>query len=380
MLVVRLRGIRVFPLKFGRFLAASAHGTTLAIGAKGMNPEHDSMDQQLLNLIQTEVPVVERPFAALGEKLGTSEADVIERIHRLKTDKIIRQISAIFDTRSLGYASSLVACKCDPRHEDEAAAIIGQHPGVSHNYKRNHEFNLWYTIAVPPTSRLGLEKTVETLHKESGAESTRLLPTLKLFKIGVQFDVTGEGKVDDQAAPKYTEKNRSEQTPVTPREIEFIRVMQRNLPLTPTPFVEYAKEIGLSLPELQEMHARFLQQGKMRRFSAVLNHRKVGFAANAMGVWAVRAEDAEVERIGEMMGSFRAVSHCYKRPTYPDWPYNIFTMVHGKSSGECEQVLKAISEKTGVKEYSALYSTKEYKKIRVRYFTREEGEWEAKRA
>lgn len=345
-----------------------------------MNSEQDTIDQKLLNLIQAEVPVVERPFAAIGQKLDTSEEDVIERINRLKADKIIRQIGAIFDTRSLGYASSLVACKCDATREDEVAEIINQHPGVSHNYKRNHEFNLWYTIAVPPTSRLGLEKTVALLCKESGAASMRLLPTLKLFKIGVQFDVTGEGKVDDQAAPKYTEKNRGEQTPVRPQEIEFIRVMQRNLPLTPTPFVEYAEEIGVPLAKLLTMHASFLQQGKLRRFSAVLNHRKVGFAANAMGVWVVRAEDAEVEKIGETMGSFRAVSHCYLRPTYPDWPYNIFTMVHGKSSEECEQVLKAISEKTGVEDYSALYSTKEYKKVRVRYFTREEEAWESKRA
>ncbi len=346
-----------------------------------MSTQQDPIDQKLLNLIQAEVPVAERPFAVLGEKLNLTETDVLDRINRLKTEKIIRQISAIFDTRSLGYASSLVACKCDPSRVDDAAAVISQHPGVSHNYQRNHAFNLWYTIAVPPTSRLGLERTVEFLHKESGAESTRLLPTLKLFKIGVQFDVTGESKADDQVAPSYTEKKRATDTVLTATEIEFIRVMQRNLPLTPAPFVDYAKEISVSLPELQAMCRRFHDQGKLRRFSAVLNHRKAGFAANAMGVWAVRAgSDAELDKIGETMGSFRAVSHCYKRPTYPDWPYNIFTMVHGKSAEECEAVLKTISEKTGVREYSALYSTKEYKKVRVRYFTRDEEQWEAAHA
>jgi DNA-binding Lrp family transcriptional regulator len=344
-----------------------------------MNLGRDSTNQKLINLIQAEIPVVERPFAALGEKLGRSEAEVIERIDQLKADKIIRQISAIFDTRSLGYASSLVACKCDPQRVGEVAAVISQHPGVSHNYERNHEFNLWYTIAVSPQSELGLEKTVERLHRQSGAQSTRLLPTLKLFKIGVRFDLSGENKADEQTPPSYTERNRGSLIPLTTLEIQFVRILQRNLPIRPAPFVDYAREIGVSLAELQAIHARFLKQGKMRRFAAVLNHRQVGFGANAMGVWAVRSEDdAALTRIGAAMAGFRAVSHCYRRPTYPDWRYNLFTMVHGRSTTECEQVLKAISDKTGVREYAALYSTHEYKKVRVRYFTREELDWETK--
>jgi DNA-binding Lrp family transcriptional regulator len=343
----------------------------------GMNAVADQIDSQLLGLLQTAIPVVERPFADLGQSLNLSEADVIERIQRLKAGKVIRQISAIFDTRSLGYASSLVAARIDPSRVDEAAAVISQHPGVSHNYLRNHEFNLWYTIAVSPLSRLGLEKTVDILHRESGAESTRLLPTLRLFKIGVKFDLGGESRPDDADTPSYTDKNRSgDLEPVTPAEVEFVRIMQRDLPVTTAPFVDYAKELGVSLPALQSMHARFLETGRMRRFAAVLHHRKAGFSANAMGVWAVRGDDAEIVRMGEMMAGFRAVSHCYRRPSYPDWPYNLFTMIHGKSKEDCEATLAAISEKTGIREYGALYSSKEYKKVRVRYFTPDEAAWE----
>lgn len=338
----------------------------------------DPTDLQLLGLAQAEVPVTEHPFAKLGEKLKLSEAEVIAHIQQLKADKVIRQISAIFDTRSLGYESSLVAARYPADQVDAAAAIINQHPGVSHNYLRNHTFNLWYTIAVPPTSRLGLVKTVDLLHKISGAESTRLLPTLKLFKIGVQFDVTGESRPDDQVAPPYTEKQRTGLVTLTPVEIEFVRIMQRDLPVKATPFLEYARELGVSFADLQTMHQRFIETGKMRRFSAVLHHRIAGFSANAMGVWPVRTTDnAELDKVGEIMAGFRAVSHCYKRPSYPDWPYNIFTMIHGKSQGECEQTMAAIAEKTGIKDYSALYSTKEYKKVRVKYFTRDEEEWEA---
>ena len=324
-------------------------------------------DTQLLTLLQSDVPCVERPYATLAGRLGTTETEVIERIRQLKADKIIRQISAIFDTRSLGYASSLVAARVDPSHVDEAAALINQHPGVSHNYLRNHTFNLWYTLAVSPRSKLGLEKTVEILHETSGAESTRLLPTLKLYKIGVKFDFGVESD-----APVYTEKSRTGTSELTARDIEFVRFMQRDLPVTERPFADSV----VPLPELQTLHRQFLETGRMRRFAAVLHHRKAGFSANAMGVWAV--PEADVDRIGELMATFRAVSHCYRRPSYPDWPFNIFTMVHGKSQEECEQELAAIAEKTGIRERGALYSTNEYKKVRVCYFTPEEAAWEDK--
>ena len=341
-----------------------------------MSTVTDPLDIKLLGLLQTEVPLVERPFATLADQIGSSEKEVLEHIQNLKTANVIRQISAIFDSRSLGYASSLVAAQIDPSRVDEAATIISQHPGVSHNYLRNHSFNLWYTIAISPLSKLGLDKTVELLHRQSQARSTRLLPTLKLFKIGVKFEVGGDSRPDDLDAPTYTEKSRTSDTALTPIQVEFVRIMQRDLPITPTPFVDFAKELGVTLAELQAMHRQFLDSGKMRRFAAVLHHRRAGFSANAMGVWAVPGNDDEVDRVGALMAGFRAVSHCYSRPSYPDWPYNIFTMVHGKSQEECEQTLATIAEKAAIRDHSALYSTKEYKKVRVRYFTPDEAVWE----
>jgi siroheme decarboxylase len=341
-----------------------------------MSVVNDPTDIKLLELMQAAVPVIERPFAELAHQIGTHEEDVLGRVQRLRDARVIRQISAIFDTRSLGYASSLVAARVEPARVDEAAAIINRHPGVSHNYLRNHAFNLWFTIAVAPTSALGLEQTVTILQRESGAESMRLLPTLKLYKIGVQFDLGGESRPDEAVAPQYTESKRATSTTLTPAEIEFVRILQHDLPITPSPFVDYARELGVSLEHLQNMSRRFTEEGKLRRIAAVLHHRNVGFSANAMGVWRVPGDDAAVDRAGEMMGGLRAVSHCYRRPSYPDWPYNIFTMIHGKSAADCEQTLRAISEKTGITKYSALYSTKEYKKMRVRYFTPEEESWE----
>jgi siroheme decarboxylase len=342
----------------------------------------DDTDKRLLNLLQTEVPITPRPWGEIGEQLGgISEAEVMERVRALTATAIIRQISAIFDTRWLGYESSLVAAQYDSARVDAAAAIVNEHPGVSHNYQRDHVFNLWYAIAVSPDSRLGLERTVQILHETSGARSTRLMPALHLFKIGVEFDVEGTAKLGEKKPGGCTHKDRKAvDTSLTDLEIRFVREMQNDLAIEPEPFAATASRLGVSLEELQRTAAAMIEDGRMRRFSAVLRHREVGFTANAMGVWAARGTEAEILAAGEKMAGFRAVTHCYRRPTYPDWPYNLFTMVHGRTPAECEAVLAEISRQTGVTDYAVLYSTKEWKKVRVEYFTDAERQWEARHA
>jgi len=156
-------------------------------------------------------------------------------------------------------------------------------------------------------------------------------------------------------------------------EVATIRVVQEDLPLDPRPFKVQAEEIGTTEDELLAMLASFKERKLMRRFAAVMNHRSAGFKANAMGVWAV-PED-ELGEIGPRMAGFALVSHCYRRPTYEDWPYSVFTMVHGKNARECEETIAAIKGETGVDEYALLWSVKEYKKTRVKYFTPEWDAW-----
>ena len=150
----------------------------------------DDADRTLCDLIQNDFPVVARPYAALGERLGETEQQVLERIARLRQERIIRQISAIFDTRKLGYRSMLVAARAPEERADEAAEVISTHPGVTHNYERKHEFNIWFTLGVPPTSRLGLDRSVELLGELAEVEAIRPLPALQFFKIGVDLDMT----------------------------------------------------------------------------------------------------------------------------------------------------------------------------------------------
>lgn len=334
----------------------------------------DDVDRELLNAVQWDFPLDVRPYAVLGERLGIPEPEVRERIGKAKEARVLRQLSAIFDTRSLGYSSSLVAAKVPAEGVDEAAAIVSEHPGVSHNYKRSHEYNLWYTLAVPPGD--SLDEHIEVLHRESGALTTRKLPTLKLFKIGVKLDMTGQTSADAKTEVKAHERPEHEDdTPLvlTDREKAVIKVVQADLPLVERPFDELGADVGLSGEEVVETLCSFAERKLMRRFAAVMNHRNAGFKANAMGVWAV-PEDRLAE-LGPKMAGYAAVSHCYRRPTYPDWPYSVFTMVHGRNAQECEATIAAISTETGIDEYFLLWSVKEYKKVRLRYFTPEWDEW-----
>lgn len=340
----------------------------------------DELDREILDIVQKEIPLVAEPYKAIAESIGTTEDVVLERLRTMKGDSI-RQMSAIFDTKALGYKSSLVAARIAPEHLDRVAVeVFNQHPGVTHNYKRNHDFNLWFTIAVPPNSRFGLEKSVEILGEMAGVESIRILPTLKLFKIGVQLDVKNESEHNAKAAPNYTEemRNAAMGRELSDQDIQCILQLQKDLQVVSRPYDELAKNINMSTEEFLAHAQNFVNNGQMRRFSAVLNHRKAGFRANGMGVWAVPEDQAN--EIGHKMGAFRAVSHCYLRPVYPDWKYNIFTMVHGRDMEECESILQAIEDETGITDRIVLYSTKEYKKTRVSYFTPEIYEWEAETA
>jgi DNA-binding Lrp family transcriptional regulator len=340
-----------------------------------MQPLLDDTDRRLLDLLQREVPLTPRPYEELGRQLGLSEDDVLARVRHLSGERTspIRQISAIFDSRALGYKSCLVAARIHPQHLDAAAAVINQHPGVSHNYKREHDYNLWFTLAVPPDSVLGLDGTLAVLRELGGAEQVRALPTLKLYKIGVRFDL-GAGEIESGGAAIGV---REEPPPFDATDIDrrMIRVLQQHLPPEPRPFDAWAREAGTTVEQLLAAAARYQEIGVMRRFSAVLRHRQVGVSANAMGVWIVPPDRRDA--FGALAAEHPAVSHCYLRPTYPDWPYSVFTMVHGKSRDECEAVLAQLSQTGGIREYASLYSTVEYKKVRVKYFTGDIEHWES---
>jgi siroheme decarboxylase len=333
----------------------------------------DELDKRLLNLMQGSFPIAGRPFAAVAEQAEVSEDVVLRRVSRLVEQRIIREITPIFDTRALGYRSMLVAAKVDAEHPHRAARVVNEHPGVSHNYLRNHDFNLWFTLAVEPDSMLGLEGTLAALRRETGAESIRQLPTLKLFKIRMDLEMEGDTTALASAA-EAVEPAEVDPQPYDELDVAVIRATQGPWAVGPEPYAAPARELGMPVEALLE-HMRGMRERRLlRRVAAILFHRRAGFSANGMGVWKVPEE--RILELGGRMAAFRGISHCYQRPTYPDWPYSVFTMAHGRSKEECDAILDSIAADTGIDERATLYSSTEFKKIRLLYFTDAFKEWE----
>jgi len=336
----------------------------------------DDTDKRLMNLLQSSFPLDEHPFAPIAAAAELELAETLERTQRLLDERIIREITPIFDTRALGYSSMLVAAKVDVDNPHRAAAIINSHPGVSHNYLRTHEFNLWFTIATPPESELGLEGTLRVLQELTGAESIRQLPTLTLFKINMNLEMQGDtdalAAVAEAAPPRELEAQ-----PYDDADVAVIRALQGPMAVTERPYDEAAGEVGMSTGDFLAHLQGMVERKILRRVAAILYHRRAGFSANGMGVW--RVPEDQIAEVGGRMAAVRGISHCYQRPTYADWPYSVFTMAHGRSKEECDAVLDSIADEHGLHgtDRAVLYSSTEFKKIRLRYFTEDYAQWEA---
>jgi DNA-binding Lrp family transcriptional regulator len=334
----------------------------------------DETDKRLLNLLQGSFPLAERPYAEVARLAELSEDETLRRTRRLLDERIIREVTPIFDTRVLGYSSMLVAARVDPEHPWRAAKIINSHPGVSHNYLRDHDFNLWFTIATEPGSKLGVQGTLDVLADLTGAESVRQLPTLRLFKI--RMDLEMEKGTDTLAAvAESVDHKEPEAVELSELDLAVIRATQGPMEPVAEPYAPAAAELGMPVGALLEHLESMRERRALRRVAAILFHRRAGFSANGMGVWKVPEE--RILELGPRMASFRGISHCYQRPTYADWPYSVFTMAHGRSKEECDAILDSIAADTGIEERRTLYSSTEFKKIRMLYFTGAHAEWEA---
>jgi len=326
----------------------------------------DQRDRELLGALQGEIPLVSTPFAFIGQSIDMSEKEVIKRTERLRREGVIRSLAAQFDSRALGYRSCLVAARVRPERIDEAAAAVNAHPGVTQNYRRNNTFNLWFTIFVSPQSKLGLEKTIDVVGALADCDTVRPLPTLKLYKTS-----GSEGEA-------HSEADVHEATPLTAAEIEVVRMLQRDLPLQPRPFDVLSRNAGIPAEEVLATARTLHKRGQIRRFAASIASKKSGFTATAMGVWIV--PEGDCDDIGAKLAQHKAVSHCYRRPVYGDWPYNLYTTVHARSVDECESIINDLAIDNGLEQKQALFPTKEYKKTRLQFFAREAEEWEETQA
>ncbi len=315
--------------------------------------ELTDIDKRLLEEIQHDFPLTDRPYKEIGKCIGISENEIISRIHDLKKKNIIRDISAIFNAGSLGYKSTLVAVRSN---DPSATAVkINRHPGVSHNYLREHLFNLWFTLTIREEYDFKTE-----VEKFFGMEvrSYHILPSIKTFKVGVHFTFLGK-KIS-------TVNNIVNQPGRTVIDEKIIILLQEQFPLVTHPWKKLADRAQMSEADFIIVIKQMKNSGAIKRISAVLRHRNAGFIANGMACFKVPA--GKVTEAGRTAAGFPEVSHCYQRPVFPDWQYNIFAMIHGRSTEQCEAIIAEIAEKINVEDHFTLYSINEFKKERVRYF------------
>ena len=324
--------------------------------------ELDRTGRQLLNRIQSQFPLTAEPFASLGSQFNISQDEVINRIARWKADRIIRLIGPVMEARRLGYQTTLVAMSLPEDKLEESARVITEHPGVSHSYQREHHFNLWFTLAIPPSSNM--ETELEHLTGPLKADVCFALPARKLFKINACFNMEGDGSLLT-ADNGGTDPALAEKANLSRRDKDVINALQTDLPLEKSPFSKMASQAAMNTEEFLAHSRKLLERGIVRRYGASLNHRKAGLTANGMACWEVPAEKVDI--VGKSLASRKEVSHCYERETNVLWKYNLFAMIHGQAIETCREIAAEATAANDLTDYVMLFSTREFKKQRIKY-------------
>ncbi len=317
------------------------------------------LEKNLIRLLQREFPLVSRPFKVIADKLNTKEDKIIEILREWQKEGRLRQISAIFNPSFFGHTSSLFAFKVSEENLSNAIEVINAHPGVSHNYLRDHAYNLWFTLVVPPGKDL-LGEAFE-LFKKSKAEDFLYLPILRVFKIAAIFHL-GEDEESLKDEEVFLNSDARVSFNFTDRDRDFVKILQGPLPLTSEPFKELAKNLSCKEEEIFEWLSTMKRKGALRRYAGLFKHQKLGLKKNVMVAWQV--PDERIEEIGKALAKYPFITHCYLRKSYSHWPFNIYTMCHFKEKEKIEEV----AEEINLRDYIALRTLKELKKVRLQLF------------
>jgi DNA-binding Lrp family transcriptional regulator len=272
---------------------------------------------ELANSWQRGFPLAPRPFAEIACQCGLGEDEVLEEFLQLKTQGVIDRIGPVFRPNTVG-ASMLAAMAVAPARLAAVAELVSGEPGVNHNYEREHRYNLWFVVTGATEAQV--RSTLARI-EEAAQLAVMRLPLVEEFHIDLGFDL------GTHAAPRAP---RSGPFPeLSTQERNLVPAVAAGLPLVPAPYAAVARQLGMREAEVLRLLARMLADGRIRRMGAVIRHRRLGYRANAMAVWDV--PDERVGEVGRALAQERAVTLCYRRArALPDWPYNLYCMVHGK--------------------------------------------------
>lgn len=315
-------------------------------------------EAQLLEILQQDFPLVERPFHEIGASCGLTEEQVLTQVHRLIAENLIRDVSAFFNLKRMGWYSTLIACEVETAGLEEVAARINSHPGVSHNYLRDHSYNVWFTLAAATAENL--EKGLKALVNDPHIRRYRNFPALRTFKIGVNFRLGAGMKKEADRLQLYPESAVS----LTNLEQKVISCLNAGIPLEARFWDKPAAGLGITIEALFSVIRGLKQKGVLKRISALLRHRNAGFSHNAMVCFNIPEQN--IQDAGTRLAAFEAVSHCYQRPVYPDWPYPLFAMMHARSESTCRNIIRQMTEAIQCRDYIVLFSRRELKKEKIR--------------
>jgi len=308
----------------------------------------------LFRLLQKEFPLTKRPFLAIAKRVGLKEKELISLLSNWEREGRLRQISAIFNPEYFGHRSALFALKVGEEKLGLAIDRINSHPGVSHNYLRKHEYNLWFTLVVPQGK--DLLKEASALCQEFSENGLLFLPILKKYKISVVFETGEEGAEDFQSIKTFN---------FTEDDVRMVKALQEPLPLVKEPFAVKAEELNCKVEEIFAWLKKMKKVGALRRFGALFKHQRLGYRHNVMVVWQV--EEKRVDEVAKSLSKIPEITHCYLRKSYPEFPYNLYTMCHFKEENFQEKIT-AWANTLGIKNYLPLETIQELKKIRLKLF------------
>jgi siroheme decarboxylase len=328
----------------------------------------DKLDRSLLDMVQEDIPLTRSPFNSIALALDITTEELLMRLQQLKKEGLIRRFGAVFDAKQLGYCSTLCAMKVPVAMISDTASIVNSYAHVTHNYLRNHYYNMWFTLTAPSCNEL--QRLMKEIQQKCGIEELIDLPALRVFKIKVTFPLQPREAASQHANESTTVQTSSVAEVPNDLEKDIIRAMQGDFELCDDPFALIAAKLSIDPDSFLEKVETMKAKGYLRRIGAILYHRLLGFEANAMSVW--KAHDRNIEASGQIFAGFSSVSHCYQRRSHPSFPYNLFAMIHERDSLVCEELAKKIAGKTGLNHYRLLYSSEEFKKISMQFFPKED--------
>jgi DNA-binding Lrp family transcriptional regulator len=318
------------------------------------------LERRLINRYQGGFPLCERPFDALAEALDSDSNSLLQALKDLLEQGWLSRFGPLFNAERLGGGLSLAALAVPEPDYAQVAEALAQMPEVAHNYRREHELNMWFVLAT--ASPEGIDASCRQIEQATGLEVFNF-PKQREFYLGLWLELDEQGGCQTRPIP-------SPQLPgqvLDPLDQAIVSATQAGLPLLAEPYRAVAEQLDCSSTELLQRLARMLETGVIRRIGLVPNHYKLGLRANGMSVWNIA--DEQLEQVGQAMGALDYVSHCYSRPRrLPRWPYNLFAMVHGQNREQVQVKVAEMAERFASQSqgHEVLFSSQVLKKTGMR--------------